>query len=221
MGMAGDAGQDGPDSGLPGADPTGFGSTSFGSTSFGSTSFGPTAFDPPGFGPAMADPWAYQRPVGCGLVTVAILLTIFLPMIALFIALAMRTTETAEPRRRFLKNWAIGSAASWLCTGWLIAVIAFSSAGGGVGTWGCRGGIDQLTPPTYISSDGKHWTATYTCENGGTTSRRIPRPARFPAAACHQPGPARQPDLASAAPIRRSWTVAPPRATRWRLAAVK
>lgn len=189
MGMAGDGGQDGPDGGLAGDDPAAFdpaaadssmrfgstdsGSSGFGSTRFDSTGFGPTAFDPPGFGPPLADPWAYQRPVGCGLTTVAILLTIFLPMIALFIALAMRTSETAPQRRQFLKNWAIASAA-WLCTGWLIAVFAFASAGGGTGTSGCKGGIDQLTPPTYVSSDGKHWTATYTCENGGTTTRRVP-----------------------------------------------
>jgi hypothetical protein len=44
---------------------------------------------------------------------------------------------------------------------------------------GCRGGIDQLNPPTYVSADNANWTATYSCVGGGTKS--IPVPAgQFP-----------------------------------------
>jgi hypothetical protein len=44
---------------------------------------------------------------------------------------------------------------------------------------GCKGGINQFSLPTYVSNNGKDWTATYGCYKGGTTS--IPVPAgQFP-----------------------------------------
>ena len=40
-------------------------------------------------------------------------------------------------------------------------------------TESCRGGIDRMQPPTYDST-GNHWTATYQCNNGGSTTKPIP-----------------------------------------------
>ena len=112
-----------------------------------------------------------DEPYGSGATTGAVLLTVFLPLIALIVALALRSAERGPKRRQFLKNWAIGSAA-WLCTGWLIPIIAFSAAAGSMS--GCRGGIDQMVPPSYESSDGVHWQATYSCMNGGTETKSVP-----------------------------------------------
>ena len=83
--------------------------------------------------------------------------------------MTVRAGELRPSRRGFLKTWAIASAA-WLCTGWIVVLILFmgvaSSAGGG-----CKGGIDTLTPPSFTSSDNKHWTVTYACAGGGTKSK--------------------------------------------------
>lgn len=76
-------------------------------------------------------------PYGSELTIVAILLTIFVPFISLVVALVMRAQELRPKRRQFLKNWAI-AAAAWLCTGWLVAVIAFSAISSGAS--GCKGG---------------------------------------------------------------------------------
>jgi hypothetical protein len=117
-------------------------------------------------GPATDDP-----PYSAGATAGAVLLALVLPAIALIAALALRSQERGPQRRQFLKNWAIGSAA-WLCTGWLIPVIAFSAAVSGVS--GCQGGINQAIPPSYQSSDGVHWVATFTCMNGGTETKPVP-----------------------------------------------
>ena len=101
----------------------------------------------------------------------AVLLSLLIPVIALIVALAMRARELRPRRTQLLRNWAIGSAA-WLCTGWLVAIIAFSAVGSGPS--GCQGGIDQSVPPSYQSNDGMHWAATYTCMNGGTKTKSVP-----------------------------------------------
>jgi hypothetical protein len=67
-----------------------------------------------------------DSPVGIGATIGAVALSLFIPVIALVVALVMRSQEQRPSRRRFLKNWAIGSAA-WTCTGWLIPLIAFSA----------------------------------------------------------------------------------------------
>jgi len=104
----------------------------------------------------------------------AVLLSIFMPLIALIVALILRGQERIQARRRFLKNWAIGSAV-WLGTGWLLALIALIVIGSSVaGAGSCQGGIDQAVPPTYDSTDGTHWTATYACMNGGTITKPVP-----------------------------------------------
>src|SRR5262249_2167120 len=103
----------------------------------------------------------------------AILLTIFLPFIALILALVLRAQETRSQRREQLKNWAIASGV-WLATGWVIAIVAFSSIVAAVSPSACKGGIDITVPPSYDSTDGKHWTGTFTCMNGGTITKPVP-----------------------------------------------
>jgi hypothetical protein len=84
----------------------------------------------------------------------------------------MRAQELRPKRRQFLKNWAI-AAGAWLCTGWLVVVIAFSAMSSSASS-GCKGGIDQMVPPSYQSSDDVHWMATYACMNGGTVTKSVP-----------------------------------------------
>ncbi len=116
-------------------------------------------------------PLAGDPPYSGGATVGAILLSVFMPLIALIAALVLRSQERRQKRRQFLKNWAIGSAI-WMCTGWLIPLIALSTATSGAS--GCQGGINQLIPPSYQSNDGVHWQATYTCMNGGTETRSVP-----------------------------------------------
>ena len=59
----------------------------------------------------------------------AVLLTFFMPLIALIVALVMRAGELRPKRRRFLKNWAIWSGA-WLASVWVVAFVLFLSLGG-------------------------------------------------------------------------------------------
>jgi hypothetical protein len=115
-----------------------------------------------------ADPSA-DDPYGSEMVLGAVLLTIFAPFIALVVALVMRGSETRPTRRASLKTWAIASSA-WLATGFLIAILVLASITGG----GCRGGMDPFGLPEYSSQDGQHWTATYPCVDGGTTSTPLP-----------------------------------------------
>jgi hypothetical protein len=99
----------------------------------------------------------------------AALLTIFMPFIALVVALVMRGSETRPTRRSFLRTWAIASGA-WLISGYLLACVAFVSVTGGE----CQGGMDEFGLPEYSSTDGQHWTATYPCVDGGKTSTPLP-----------------------------------------------
>jgi hypothetical protein len=102
----------------------------------------------------------------------------FLPFISLIVALVMRASEQRPKRRSFLKNWAIASGA-WMCTGWLIFLIVFTSGGGGFGG-GCQGGADPFAVPTsFASTDNKHWWATVPCRDGGSTTRPA-RPGEVP-----------------------------------------
>ncbi|HEX2317883.1 MAG TPA: hypothetical protein VHJ18_02770 [Streptosporangiaceae bacterium] len=103
----------------------------------------------------------------------AIVLTIFVPFIALIAALVLRAQEMQPRRREQLKNWAIASV-GWLATGWVIGIVAFSAVLGAAGSAGCKGGIDITVPPSYDSTDGKHWTGTFACMNGGTMTKPVP-----------------------------------------------
>jgi hypothetical protein len=84
----------------------------------------------------------------------------------------LRSSEQGQRRRQFLKSWAIWSGV-WTCAGLLIPIIALSASGVGPAS-GCQGGIDQTVPASYQSNDGVHWTATYTCMNGGTETVPVP-----------------------------------------------
>jgi hypothetical protein len=108
---------------------------------------------------------AADTPYGGEMTIVAVLLTVAVPFIALIAALVIRANELRPSRRGFLKSWAIGSAA-WLCTGWIVVFLVFTSITSSAG--GCKGGIDQFSPPSFQSSDNVHWTATYACVGGGT-----------------------------------------------------
>jgi hypothetical protein len=101
----------------------------------------------------------------------AILLSIFLPLIAIIAALVLRGSEHSPRRRQFLKWWAIGTA-GWMCSGFVIALVGFISLLPGAA--GCQGGINRAVPPSFTSSDGQHWTAVYTCMNGGTMEKPAP-----------------------------------------------
>jgi len=118
-------------------------------------------------GPGSDAPYPSEAVLG------AVLLTIFMPFIALIAALVLRAQQMRPARRQQLKNWAIASAA-WLATGWLIVIILFAGAFSAVHTSGCKGGIDQAVPPSYQSSDGQHWVGTFACMNGGTTTKPVP-----------------------------------------------
>lgn len=133
-----------------------------------------THVPPPAAAPITAQA---AEPYGSEMTLGAILLTVFLPFIALVAALVMRGSETRPKRRDFLRTWAIVSGA-WLCTGYLIAFIVFASLVGG--TAGCRGGIDRFGLPEYESADGQHWTAIYPCVDGGATRTPLPGTADDP-----------------------------------------
>jgi len=108
---------------------------------------------------------ADDTPYGGEMTVAAVLLSLFMPLIALIVALVMRAGELRPSRRGFLKSWAIASGA-WLCTGWIVALLVFSSISGSAG--GCKGGIDRFSVPTFMSTDNTHWAATYSCYDGGT-----------------------------------------------------
>ena len=139
---------------------------------------GSTVSDPlPSVGlatPSVEEPFPDDEPYSSGATIGAVVLTVFMPLISLIVALMLRSQERGPQRRQQLKIWAIASGI-WLCTGWLIPIIAFSVASSGLsGGSGCSGGIDQTVPPSFQSSDGVHWQATYVCMNGGTETKSVP-----------------------------------------------
>ena len=94
-----------------------------------------------------------------------------MPIISLIVSLVMRSSEQRPSRRSFLKNWAIASGV-WLCTGWILVLVAFLAISSGSSASGaCRGGPDPFNPPSYESQDGKHWTAIIPCRDGGSKTR--------------------------------------------------
>lgn len=72
--------------------------------------------------------------------------------------------------------WGLGIAVAVIA---LIVILSVWSAAGD----SCRGGPDKLDAlgTTYRSSDGEHWTATYQCRDGGSTTMPIPK-AQVPGA---------------------------------------
>jgi hypothetical protein len=124
---------------------------------------------PAGAEPKRGDDSGYPREAMLG----AVLLTIFIPFIALFAALVLRAQELRPARREQLRTWAVASGA-WLATGWVIGIVVFASALSAVSPSSCKGGIDITVPPSYESSDGKHWVGTFTCMSGGTITKPVP-----------------------------------------------
>jgi hypothetical protein len=102
-------------------------------------------------------------------VMLAAILTLFAPFISLVAALLLAQEQRNPVRRQQLKKWAIASGA-WLVVGGLVLFAGLSSLTVGASDSACEGGIDHLTPPTYIGSPG-NWKAQYTCNNGGTFTR--------------------------------------------------
>jgi zinc-ribbon domain len=126
-----------------------------------------------------AAPPGDDTPYGAEMTLVAILLGFAMPFVSVIVALLMRSGEQRPSRRQFLKTWAIASGA-WLCTGWIVALLAFSAIAGSIGGGGgCKGGPDPFGLPDYTSTDGKHWTAIVPCVGGGTKTRPA-RPGEVP-----------------------------------------
>ena len=111
-----------------------------------------------------------DQPYGGEITLLAVIGTLFVPLISLIIALVVRSGEKRESRRGFLKTWAIACAA-WMCTGWIVAVLFFLSVSSSIGGGGCQGGVDPFSLPTYTSQDGQHWNVTRSCVGGGTKTR--------------------------------------------------
>jgi hypothetical protein len=98
----------------------------------------------------------------------AVLLTIFIPIIALIAALVLLGPETSQARRAALRAWAIASGA-WLATGLLIAVIAFASIASSMPrvshSGPCVGGPAQGAAGVPIG----HGNYRFNCVGGGST----------------------------------------------------
>jgi hypothetical protein len=102
-------------------------------------------------------------------VMLAAILTLFAPFISLVAALLLTQEQRNPVRRQQLKKWAMASGA-WLVIGGVVVIAGLTALTGGASSSACKGGIDHLTPPTYIGSPG-NWKAQYTCNNGGTVTR--------------------------------------------------
>jgi len=105
------------------------------------------------------------------------------PLASSLVAGGMLRSEANPTRRRQLTTFR-NAALLWWGVGLVVAVIAgiiviSVASGHGRGGGACRGGPDKFDAMniTYQSSDGKHWTATYPCRNGGSTTIPVPRKA--------------------------------------------
>jgi hypothetical protein len=116
----------------------------------------------PGPGPGNDAPYPREAVIG------AVLLTIFMPFIALIAALMLRAQEMRPARREQLKNWAIASGA-WLATGWVIAIIVFASVLSAVPhvdhSGPCLGGPAQGSTGQPVG----HGNYRFNCVFGGST----------------------------------------------------
>jgi hypothetical protein len=108
---------------------------------------------------------AYKAPLASGLVASALLKNETDPV---------RRRQLEQFRKMSLAWWAVGAAVGLVV---LISVLAVWSSAGGGGGGSCRGGPDRfdVIGTTFQSSDGEHWTATYPCRNGGSTTVPIPK----------------------------------------------
>ena len=141
---------------------------------------------------------------------VAALLTLFMPFIALIVALVDAAGELRASRRGFLKTWAIVSAA-WLCTGWVLVFFLFFAVSSSAS--GCKGGIDQFSLPSFQSSDNVHWTGHVLVRERRHEDRALPRQGAL--AACSRGGGPVKPRPPGAHARRRRWARgSPPRGGR-------
>jgi hypothetical protein len=123
-----------------------------------------------------------EIPYGRMLTTLAVLLSVALPLEGVIVALVLWRRERDPRRRRLLMRWAIGSAA-WTCVSTAIGLVFIAAVA--YSTPECYGGVNYAIPPSISKADGQNWTATYTCMGGGTwqetePSMSMPYP-RFPA----------------------------------------
>jgi hypothetical protein len=102
------------------------------------------------------------------------------PLVSGLAASELARNETDPVRRRQLTVFRNASFAWWgvgilVAIIGLVVVVSFASSHGAGGS--CRGGPDKFdaTGVTYQSTDGKHWTATYPCVRGGSTTIPVPR----------------------------------------------
>jgi hypothetical protein len=111
----------------------------------------------------------------------AVVAALTVPVISLIVALVLRSSETSPRRRSQLAQWA-GASGAVVVAGIVFVVAVFgvfaSTAGGGGGS-ACKGPIDRLEPPSYVSTDNKHWKKIVSCVGGGTRAVDVP-PGQFP-----------------------------------------
>jgi len=110
-------------------------------------------------------------PYGRMLTTLAVLLSVALPLEGVIVALVLWRRERNPRRRRLLMRWAIGSAA-WMCVSTAIGLVFIAAVA--YRTPECYGGINSAIPPSITKADGQNWTATYTCMEGGTYQETKP-----------------------------------------------
>jgi hypothetical protein len=104
------------------------------------------------------------------------------PIASSLAASAMLRDETDPTRRRQLTTmrnlsliwWGVGAVGAIIG---LVVVLSFANFHGAGPGGGCRGERDQYAVEdiTYQSSDGKHWTGTYPCTEGGSTTIAVAR----------------------------------------------
>ena len=103
------------------------------------------------------------------------------PLLSALAANVMADHETNPVRRRQLLGFRNAAVALWVIGALIglivvVVVVAVFVKSGAVSDK-CRGGYDRsfIEGTTYESSDGKHWTATYQCNQGGHTTVPVPR----------------------------------------------
>lgn len=132
---------------------------------------GPAGFPQPGSWPGPVGGSPVGIPAGDydgGAKTGAVLLAFFIPLVALIIALVLRSSESSPVRRASLRIWALVSGV-WLGVGLLIAIIALAavaSSGPKVSHTGpCIGGPAMGGTGTPVGNGNYR----FACEDGGTT----------------------------------------------------
>ena len=114
------------------------------------------------------------------------------PVVSALAATGMLATETDPAKRRQLQTWrntsyvviAIGAVFA------IVAIVVFVAISNNAAA--CKGGKDPFGPAiSYTSSDNVHWTGTFNCVNGGTTT--VPVPASEVPGAGQLPGAATTP----------------------------